>query len=71
VGICSVERDMSADPQGESASNLLGMRIAIKRFGDRVQIILQCHGDYQAIELYERVVEAAQRGKVTLDLSAR
>ena len=47
------------------------MRIGIKRLGSTVQISLQCEGDYQAIELYDRLVEAAQKGKVTIDLKAR
>jgi hypothetical protein len=47
------------------------MKIGIKRFGGNVQISLQCGGDYQAIELFDRLVEAASRGTVTIDLKAR
>jgi hypothetical protein len=36
-----------------------------------VQISLECDGDYQAIELYDRLVEAAERGKITIDLKLR
>ena len=35
-----------------------------------MQITLQCDGDYQAIEVYDRLVEAAKRGEVTIDLKA-
>jgi hypothetical protein len=65
------KRDMISQPAGEGASDLLGMKIGIKRFGSSVQISLQCDGDYQAMELYDRLVESAQRGKVTIDLKAR
>ena len=65
------KRDLISQPHGEGASDLLGMRIGIKRLGSTVQISLQCEGDYQAIELYDRLVEAAQKGKVTIDLKAR
>ena len=65
------KRDLISQPDGEGASDLLGMRIGIKRLGSTVQISLQCEGDYQAIELYDRLVEAAQKGKVTIDLKAR
>ena len=47
-----------------------GMSIGIKRSRNNVQITLQCDGDYQAIEVYDRLVEAAKRGEVTIDLKA-
>jgi hypothetical protein len=65
------KRDMISQPNGEGASGLLGMKIGIKRVGSTVQISLQCDGDYQAMELYDRLVEAAQSGKVTIDLKSR
>jgi hypothetical protein len=65
------KRDMISQPDGEGASSLLGMKIGIKRFGGSVQISLECDGDYQAIELYDRLVEAAERGKITIDLKLR
>ena len=65
------KRDMISQPDGEGASGLLGMKIGIKRVGSTVQISLQCDGDYQAMELYDRLVVAAQSGKVTIDLKSR
>ena len=62
---------MSANSEGESATGLAGMKIGIKRLGSSVQISLQCGGDYHAIELYDRLVDAARRGTVTIDLKAR
>jgi hypothetical protein len=47
------------------------MKIGIKRLGGSVEISLQCGGDYQSIELSDRLVEAASRGTVTIDLKAR
>ena len=47
-----------------------GMSIGIRRSGRNVQITLQCDGDYQAIEVYDPLVEAAKRGEVTIDLKA-
>jgi hypothetical protein len=62
-------RDTIMPPPGEKdASGLRGMRIGIKRDGRNVQINLQCDGDYQAIELYDRLVEAAQSGELRVDL---
>ncbi len=46
------------------------MEIGIKRFGKIVQINLPCDGDYQAIELYDRLVKAAQNGEINIDLKA-
>ena len=46
------------------------MKIGIKRFGSSVQINLPCDGDYQAIELYDRLIKAAQNGEVKIDLKA-
>ena len=65
------KRDFVPQSETEGASDVLGMRIGIKRYGGTVQISLQCDGDYQAIELYDRLVEAAQKGKVTIDLQAK
>ena len=48
-----------------------GVSIGIKRFGDSVRISLTCDGDYHAIEVYDRLVEAAKKGKVTIDLKKR
>jgi len=56
---------------GESDSGFRGMKIGIKRLGNSVQISLQCDSDYQAIELYERLVQGAQRGQVSIDLKRR
>jgi hypothetical protein len=64
-------RDVTSQTDGDNASDLSGMSIGIKRSGSSVQINLKCSGDYQAIELYDRLVEAAQNGKVTIDLKAR
>ena len=61
-------RQPISQPAGEDASELPGMKIGIKRFGNRVQINLQCHGDYQAIELYDRLIKAAENGAVEIDL---
>ena len=63
-------REGVLQPGGEDASGVCGMKIGIKRAGSSVQINLRCDGDYQAIELYDRLVEAAQRGSVTIDLKA-
>jgi hypothetical protein len=65
------KRDMISQPDGEGESGLLGMKIGIKRLGGSVQITLQCGDDYQAMELYDRLVEAAESGKITIDLKAR
>jgi hypothetical protein len=51
--------------------NLDGMRIGIKRVGAKVQIQLQCSCDYQAIELYDYLVEGARKGEVTIDMRRR
>lgn len=65
------KRDFVPQSDPEGSSDVLGMRIGIRRYGNNVQISLQCEGDYQAIELYDRLVEAAQQGKVTIDLKAK
>jgi hypothetical protein len=64
-------RDPILQPTGEGTSGLRGMKIGIKREGSVVQINLRCAGDYQAMELYDRLVEAAERGEVTIDLKTR
>ena len=46
------------------------MKIGIKRFGSSVQINLRCDGDYQAIELYDRLVKSSENGEVKIDLKA-
>jgi hypothetical protein len=51
--------------------NLDGMRVGIKRVGSSVQIRLQCSSDYQAIELYDYLVEGAQKGEVMIDMRRR
>jgi hypothetical protein len=56
---------------GENASDAHGIKIGIRRLGSGVQMSLHCAGDYQAIELYDRLVESARKGKVTIDLRAR
>ena len=66
-----VQKRESILPNADGASGVRGMTIGIKRFGSSVQINLQCVGDYQAIELYDRLVEAAQKGEVTIDLKKR
>jgi hypothetical protein len=40
---------------GENASDAHGIKIGIRRLGSGVQISLHCAGDYQAIELYDRL----------------
>ena len=65
------KRDMTPQNDVGREAGLGGTRIAIKRFGSAVQISLQCGSDYQAIELYDRLVEAAEKGKVTIDLTAQ
>jgi hypothetical protein len=62
---------MSSNHGGVEASGLTGVKVGIKRFGNSVQLTLQCSGDYHAIEVYDRVVEGAQNGKVTIDLNLR
>ena len=57
-------------PTGKTESDHPGIKIGIKRFGSNVQISLQCDGDYQAIELYDRMVKAAENGQVKIDLQA-
>jgi hypothetical protein len=69
--IMGQNRETIVPPDGEDAAGLRGMRIGIKRIGRRVQIELQCDGDYQAIELYDRLVEGAQKGEITIDLKTR
>ena len=54
-------------PTGERKSGG-GIKIGIKRFGSNVQVNLQCNDDYQALELYDRLVEAAEKGEVKIDL---
>jgi hypothetical protein len=71
VGNMVQKRDMISQPGSEGTAGLSGMKIGIKRFGNSVQISLQCDGDYQAIELYDRLVAAAKRGEVTIDLKTR
>ena len=44
-----------------------GPKISIKRISESVQISLQCAGEYQAMEVYDRLVEAAKKGEVRLD----
>ncbi len=58
-------------PDSDSASNLVSVSVGIKRLGSSVQISLQCGGDYQAIEIYDRLVEAAQKGEIKIDLKTR
>ena len=56
-------------PDGESAPR--GTKLDIKRLGGNVQINLQCGDDYQAMEIYDRLVEAAKRGELRVDLKMR
>jgi len=56
-------------PHGEGKPGV-GIKIGIKRFGCSVQVNLQCNGDYHAVELYDRLVEAAENGEVRIDLKA-
>jgi hypothetical protein len=66
------EKPMSSPlPQQTSESDSGGgIKVGIKRFQSVVQVSLHCHGEYQAIELYDRLVEAAERGEVQIDLRA-
>ena len=52
----------------ENRNTTGGVSIGIKRSGSSVQIILQCDGEYQAMEAYDRLVEAAERGEVRIEL---
>ncbi len=66
------KRDTAVQRGGEGVPGLRGgMRIGIKRLGNSVQINLQCDGDYQAMELYDRLVQGAQKGEVTIDLKTQ
>ena len=58
-------------PPGEGESNVLRTNIGIKRSGSAVQINLQCGADYQAMEVYDRLIEAAQKGELRIDLKSR
>jgi hypothetical protein len=48
-----------------------GISIGITRSGSGVQISLHCGGDYHAIEVYDRLVEAAKKGQITIDLETK
>ena len=61
-------RQPISQPTREGASEFPGMKVSIRRFGISVQIDLQCNGDYQAIELYDRLIKAAENGAVEIDL---
>ena len=63
--------EMENKAAGPDASSAGGIGIGIKRTGRSVHISLGCHGDYQAMELYDRLVEAAERGEVSIDLRGR
>ena len=63
--------EMENQATGPAASDAAGIRIGIKRHGRSVQISLGCHGEYQAMELYDRLVEAAEQGLVSIDLKSR
>ena len=65
-----MKRQPITQPTGDDTSSMAGFKIGIKRFGSSVQINLQCDGDYQAIELYDRLVKAAEKGEVRIDLKA-
>jgi hypothetical protein len=56
---------------GESPSDGQSIKIGIRRLGSNVQISLHCGGDYRAIEAYERLVDYARKGEVSIDLRAR
>jgi hypothetical protein len=55
-------------PPTDDRRSDVGIKIGIKRFGNSVQIDLQCNGDYHAVELYDRLVNAAEDGEVRIDL---
>jgi hypothetical protein len=59
-----------SQPASEGDPRPQGSTIGIKRFGGDVQISIHCGDEYQAIEVYERLVEAAQRGTVRLELNS-
>ena len=62
---------MENQATGPDASDAGGIGIGIKRHGRSVHISLGCHGEYQAMELYDRLVEAAERDSVSIDLKSR
>jgi hypothetical protein len=64
-------RDESSQPTGKSPSNLLGVSIGIRRVGSSVQLCLECGADYRAIEVYDSLVESAQRGELRIDLKIK
>jgi hypothetical protein len=67
-----VQKDDKGGQPGENgAPNVGGMGIGIRRIGNSVQIRLECGGDYQAIELYERLVESAESGTVVIEMTKR
>jgi hypothetical protein len=63
-------RQPISQPAGDGILGTSGIKIGIKRFGNSVQINLQCPGDYQSIELYDRLVKAAEAGEIQIDLKA-
>ena len=66
----SASENRATKPDASGAGGI-GIGIGIKRNGRSVHISLGCHGEYQAMELYDRLVEAAERGLVSIDLKAR
>jgi hypothetical protein len=58
-----------SEPASKGDPSPQSSKIGIKRLGGSVQISLHCGDEYQAMEVYERLVAAAQGGKVLLELN--
>ncbi len=68
---------MSNDAPGEKAcgpqtkqAERPGTRLAVQRTGSSVTLTIACPTEYQAIELYDRLVEGARDGQLNLQLKA-
>jgi hypothetical protein len=53
------------------SSGVGGVSLGIKRINSNVEMTLGCHDEYAAIEVYERLIEAAKDGLLKIDLKTQ
>ncbi len=57
--------------QGERSPKKGSFTVGITRTATNVHLTLSAWDEYSAIELYERLVQSVQNGKLTLDLKSK
>jgi hypothetical protein len=55
--------------QSSIKPDFIAKKVRVEHFLDEVRIVLTCDGDYEALVLYEDLIERAERGQLTIGFS--